>query len=622
MTNKSTVLQIPIEPEIKHSLYHPRASVLSDFSRWSLNKKIVVGYVSAFLIASTGIVTGFFVGRNIEQQARDVQAEAIEDIENVVGLKESLLTLLVHKDETLKSLQAGNLEEAQAGLSDFRAAHGRFKKSWVDFTDSDEFNESEESDEVTEAEAEIAANLLEDYEVIVTDYIRQANTLLEQTDLLGYTPDQLLSLQPQLLELNQNAFFSNLNGFIEEVTELAAATAEEQAEAAAVFQQASRTQLKIILVSTVISGGIGVLLMILISRVLLRPLQTMTQTVQQSIQQADFDVQVPVSSHDETGILAQTFNTHLKFVNQLLAQRETTNQQLESTLEELRHTQTQIVQSEKMSGLGKIVAGIAHEINNPVNFIHGNLAYVQSYVEALLGLVKMYQEQCPITTTEIRAEAEDVDLEFIQNDLPKTLDSMKTGSDRIREIVLSLRSFSRFDEADIKLVDIHEGLDSTLMILGYLLEAEADRPEIRVHRDYAILPLVECYAGLLNQVFLNVLTNAIEALSTERTPQTLQASIDRLDQITLRTALVDEQWVQITIADNGPGISPEVQQKMFDPFFTTKSVGEGTGMGLAVSYQIVTERHGGQLTCRSSLGEGAEFIIQIPVRGTVARESA
>ena len=274
-----------------------------------------------------------------------------------------------------------------------------------------------------------------------------------------------------------------------------------------------------------------------------------------------------------------------------------------------------------MSGLGKIVAGIAHEINNPVNFIHGNLAYVQNYVEALLGLVKMYQEQCPITTTEIRAEAEDVDLEFIQNDLPKTLDSMKTGSDRIREIVLSLRSFSRFDEADIKLVDIHEGLDSTLMILGYLLEAEADRPEIRVHRDYAILPLVECYAGLLNQVFLNVLTNAIEALSTERTPQTSQAPVDRLDQITLQTALVDEQWVQIKIADNGPGITPEVQQKMFDPFFTTKSVGEGTGMGLAVSYQIVTKRHGGQLTCRSSLGEGAEFIIQIPVRRTVTSES-
>ncbi|MEM6433842.1 MAG: ATP-binding protein [Cyanobacteria bacterium P01_D01_bin.115] len=621
MTNKSTVLKIPIKPEIKYSLYRPRASVFSGFSHWSLNKKIVAGYVSAFLVSSTGIATGFFVGRNIEQTAHDIQAEAIEDVENVISLKESLLTLLVHKDETLKNFQAGDLEAGQKDLSDFRAAHDRFKRNWEDFKDSDEFNESEESDEVTEAEAEIAADLLEDYEVIVTNYIQQANILFEQTDLLGYTPEQLRSLQPKLLELNQNEFITDLNDFIDKVTELANVTADEQVEAAAVFQQASRTQLQIILASTVISGVIGVLLMILISRVLLRPLQTMTQTVQHSIQQADFDVQVPVSSHDETGILAQTFNTHLKFVNQLLAQRETTNQQLESTLEELRHTQTQIVQSEKMSGLGKIVAGIAHEINNPVNFIHGNLAYVQNYVEALLGLVKMYQEQCPITTTEIRAEAEDVDLEFIQNDLPKTLDSMKTGSDRIREIVLSLRSFSRFDEADIKLVDIHEGLDSTLMILGYLLEAEADRPEIRVHRDYAILPLVECYAGLLNQVFLNVLTNAIEALSTERTPQTLQASIDRLDQITLRTALVDEQWVQITITDNGPGISPEVQQKMFDPFFTTKSVGEGTGMGLAVSYQIVTERHGGQLTCRSSLGEGAEFIIQIPVRRTVTSES-
>ena len=302
MANKSTVLQIPIEPEIKKSLHRPRASVFSGFGCWSLNEKIVAGYVAAFLVASTGIMAGFFLARNIEQAARNIQAEAIEDVENVISLKESLLALLVHKNETLKSIQASNLEKIQADLSDFRVAHGRFKKNWKAFRNSDEFDEAEESDEVTEAEAEIAAEILEDYEVIVTNNIRQADTLFDQTDLLGYTPDQLLLLQSKLLELNQNEFITNLTGFIENVTELANATAEEQAEAAEVFQQASTTQIKIILASTVISGVIGILLMIFISRVLLRPLQTMTHAVQQSIQQANFDVQVPVSSHDETGV--------------------------------------------------------------------------------------------------------------------------------------------------------------------------------------------------------------------------------------------------------------------------------------------------------------------------------
>jgi two-component system NtrC family sensor kinase len=215
---------------------------------------------------------------------------------------------------------------------------------------------------------------------------------------------------------------------------------------------------------------------------------------------------------------------------------------------------------------------------------------------------------------EIKEETEAMELEFVQSDLPKLLESMRVGTHRIREIVLSLRNFSRADESDFKAVEIHEGIESTLLILQHKLKARADRPAIQVTRDYGDLPKVECYPGPLNQVFMNLLANAIDAIEEGMVKSEAGQLQPGSDQITIRTARVNEQWVEIGIADNGPGIPPEIQGRLFDPFFTTKAVGKGTGMGLSISHQIITEKHRGKLVCNSSPGQGTEFIIQIPLQ--------
>ncbi|MEG5015905.1 MULTISPECIES: AAA family ATPase [unclassified Microcoleus] len=294
--------------------------------------------------------------------------------------------------------------------------------------------------------------------------------------------------------------------------------------------------------------------------------------------------------------------------------------QLEVTLSQLRSTQTQLIQTEKMSSLGQLVAGVAHEINNPINFIYGNVLHASDYSSELLGLIELYQESYPNANPEIVARTEDIDLAFIQEDLPKILKSMQVGVDRVRNIVLSLRNFSRLDEAEMKPVDVHSGIDSTLLILQHRLKKDALGHGVEVVKEYGQLPNVNCYASGLNQVFMNILSNAIDAVelgvgrpeTTAQLENPLSPIFER--RIKIRTEVCDQNLVRIYIADNGRGMTEEVRSRIFDPFFTTKAVGKGTGLGLSISYQIVVEKHGGKLMCFSAPGEGAEFVIEIPVK--------
>ena len=291
-------------------------------------------------------------------------------------------------------------------------------------------------------------------------------------------------------------------------------------------------------------------------------------------------------------------------------ERKAAETQLQAALRELKHAQVQLIQSEKMSGLGQMVAGIAHEINNPVNFIHGNLKYLGATVEDLLGLSLLYQKTYPNPPDTIQQKLEEVELDFVQSDVPKLLRSMQVGTERIQEIVLSLRVFSRLDESEIKQADIHEGIESTLMIVQHRLQAAGDRSAVEVERCYGQLPLVECYAGQLNQVFMTIIVNALDAM--ERCSHAEGAIACR--KLTLSTRFDSEQKkVTISIGDNGRGIPESILNKIFDPFFTTKPVGKGTGLGLSISHQIVVEHHKGCLSCISTVSEGTEFIITIPV---------
>jgi signal transduction histidine kinase len=292
---------------------------------------------------------------------------------------------------------------------------------------------------------------------------------------------------------------------------------------------------------------------------------------------------------------------------------QTQAQNLEKSLKELQHTQAQLIQAEKMSSLGQLIAGIAHEINNPVNFIHGNLQYINVYTQDLLKLIHLYQKYCTNPEPEILDFIKAIELDFLLADLPKIIKSMEVGTKRITEIILSLRNFSRLDEAEMKKVNIHQGIDSTLLILQNRLKEKADHSKIEVVKNYGNLPLVDCYPGQLNQVFMNILSNAIDALdscNSERSITEIQANPSK---IIITTEVLEKNYVAIRIADNGAGMTEAVKTRLFDPFFTTKPIGKGTGLGLSISYQIVVEKHKGHLRCVSEIGKGTEFCIEIPL---------
>ncbi|MBD2252380.1 ATP-binding protein [Nostoc parmelioides] len=394
---------------------------------------------------------------------------------------------------------------------------------------------------------------------------------------------------------------------------------------------------------------VAVILMLLIGKFILiwRPTIKSIQNLQlgtAEIAAGNFDYRLNIHTGDEIEDLAQSFNdmavklsqsretlmknTELTNMNQRLeleiAERKQAELELQKALQELQQTQAQLIQTEKMSSLGQLVAGVAHEINNPVSFIYGNITHANEYTEKLLELIHLYQQELTNPSAVIQEKIAEIDLEFLQEDLPKILRSMKMGSQRIQQIVLSLRNFSRLDEAEMKEVDIHEGIESTLLILQNRFKAKSQSYNIEIIKEYGQLPLVECHAGQLNQVFMNIINNAVDAL--EGSVVSGQWSIvngkttnnERLTtnspQITIRTEITNNNRVVIRIADNGPGITQQVMQKLFDPFFTTKPVGQGTGLGLSISYQIVVDKHSGVLRCESEIGKGTEFWIEIPLR--------
>src|ERR687886_99049 len=325
-----------------------------------------------------------------------------------------------------------------------------------------------------------------------------------------------------------------------------------------------------------------------------------------------------IAEHERTEAALRQSKARLK---QQAQQLEKEKQHATSLLEKLQHTQAQLIHTEKMTTLGQVIAGIAHEINNPVGFIYGNLDYANCYIKDLMRLVELYFHHYPQPVPEIAVEQDAMDLNFLMADMPKLLSSMKVGATRLRQIVLSLQNFLRAEQTEMKPIDLHEGLDSTLMILRHRLKGSDEHPEITVIKEYGSLPPVECFAGQLNQVFMHLLTNAIDVLqaSTDQrhTPRQIMITTGVKDMRRELSGGSSEENIPhavIRIADNGPGMSEDICRQLFEPFFTTKPAGKGTGLGLSISYQIVVEKHCGLLTCVSEPGKGAEFVIALPVR--------
>ncbi|MGB3512377.1 MAG: ATP-binding protein [Microcoleaceae cyanobacterium] len=394
------------------------------------------------------------------------------------------------------------------------------------------------------------------------------------------------------------------------------------------FAPARHLAISILLVGLILAAVMAVG-MLLLGHQIVRPILAIAHTAQ-LVSRGDLTQTVPVLTQNEIGLLALTFNqmiqqlkisykqlsdySHILEIKVDERTQELTekNLYLEQTMKKLKQTQAQLIQDEKMVSLGQLVAGVAHEINNPINFIYGNIKPTREYAEDLLDLLNLYHEYYPEPVDEIRDREKMIDLNFIQADFPGLLNSMEEGSKRIKEIVLSLRNFSRHDESRQKQVNIHEGIDSTLLILQSRLKPKVGYPEIQVVKEYDDLPLVECLAGQVNQVFMNIIANGIDAL--EMSWEQSHSTFDNIQPcIKIQTKVINKDWIAIYITDNGIGMPESVKNRIFDPFYTTKPVGKGTGLGLSLSYQIIVEKHSGKFYCNSVVGQGTEFALELPV---------
>jgi two-component system NtrC family sensor kinase len=551
------------------------------FNHLRIGQKISYGYALAIGIAIFGTAAGQRLGDDFRKQAL-VQV-------NVAQQQQQLLQNLQNTVFEARS-HAARLPTVLGNTVWLQYEQDRFlwKINEAKILISEiEFFARQNPDKLATEEAEFQAILKESARVI--DYYAQLiNLQLKEAEVWNLQPNSIESAQLQMLRNSSGQEAIVLDNFAQSLNELISAVEIYKQQGAEALEEAEGLRNRIILGSMLISALIAVVLADKTSRAIAQPIETVTNVAQQVARESNFNLQVPVTTQDEIGVLAVSFNQLIQRVSEYT--------------QELKQTQSQLIQTEKMSSLGQMVAGIAHEINNPVNFIGGNIDYANKYIQDLTDLVTLYQEYYPNPPDAILERIEDIELEFLREDLPKTLSSMKMGTDRIREIVVSMRNFSRSDDGNMKSADIHEGINSTLVILNHRL-----KQGIQVIKQYGKLPAVECSPAQLNQVFMNVIGNAIDALEEVK-----KGDKGYSPTIWISTEVTADNTVTVKIRDNGPGIAAGCAQQIFDPFFTTKSIGKGTGLGLAISYQIVAKHHG-KIEVNSQIGQGTEFVITLPV---------
>ncbi|WP_393010120.1 sensor histidine kinase [Limnothrix redekei] len=575
-------------------------------SNWHFSQKIALGYVLAIATGVVGSLAGIaladhFQGRGVAQ---------LHDATTQVQLLSDLRS----------NLQAARLAIDEAGDDEIPAAQRQ----------------------LFQQDAIAAIQAARDLANELTAYLKQ------NPQWLADRPDRLLHLANQSVAdlqeyanqqvLMQQANEANQSAAQKEAKEAAEAlewkalagadrtlarlvtTAHGQAEQAEVLlEEAQGLEKGIVILSLLLSAAVAGVIAMRVTRAIVNPLVRAATVAQGVAETGDFSQRVGITSQDEVGSLAQALDTLIERVaerNQELADAadlaSSQARTLYRTLMDLRRTQAQLIQTEKMSLLGQVVAGVAHEINNPTSFIYGNLIHVTEGVSHLLELLTLYEAGHGPHSPEIRSLVEQLDLEFVREDLPQLMASMRSGAERIRAIVLSLRLFARLDEAEVKAINLPQSLDSVLTILGSRLCAQAHRPAIVVQLDYGPLPPIECYAGQLNQVLMHILTNAIDAID-----EAFRQRPDRPLTLKLATRTLDPDWVSLAITDSGLGIPVSEQSRIFELFYTTKPVGKGSGMGLAIAQQVIVEKHGGTIDCESG-NWGTTFTLKLPVRLAIA----
>jgi two-component system, NtrC family, sensor kinase len=576
-----------VEPEnsAHKKLLHHRSINLNwlreRFNHLRIGQKISYGYALAIGIAILGTGAGLKVGEYFRKQAL-IQV-------NVAQQQQQLLQNLQNTVFEARS-HAARLPAVLGNAVWLQYEHDRFVQQINQakiLIAEIQFFALKNPDSLAIKEKDLQSRL-QRYTIVIDYYAQLTKLQLKEAEVGNLPANRIESAQLQMLRNRSGEEAIVLDKLAENLTEQIAEIEVLKLQGAEALEDAEGLRNRIILGSMVISGLLAVLLADKTSRAIAQPLESVTSVAQQVARESNFNLQVPVTTEDEIGVLAASFNELI--------------QRVSDYTEELKQTQSQLIQTEKMSSLGQMVAGIAHEINNPVNFIGGNIDHANRYIQDLADLVTLYQAYYPNPPEEIQDCIEDIELDFLSKDLPKTLASMKMGADRIREIVVSMRNFSRLDDGYMKPADIHEGIDSTLIILNHRL-----KQGIEVIKEYANLPPVECYGAQLNQVFMNVLGNAIDALEEVK-----KADKAFSPTIWICTEVTADNAVTVKIRDNGPGITAATAQQIFDPFFTTKSIGKGTGLGLAISYQIVA-KHQGKIEMNSQIGDGTEFAITLPI---------
>jgi signal transduction histidine kinase len=581
---------------------------LTNWQFSSIFRKIAYANFLVVSIAITGTVLGFFIGDYYEEQAQKTLTQATHQEELLRNLETYILKLRAHPYKLIGTVEQAlwfryEIQQFEEQIDEIKVLIDQLNQL------KDLSGSAAQSIDTFCKEAEIAIDLYEKrFQEIwpQVDPLRlspQSRKEAQQTVLLSVLEDETQKIDVQFEKLSSQ--LDKLIDIFEDQQEIG----QSQTKHAKIIRKV------IISISLIISTSMALILAIYTGRKIASPIELVTKTAQKVTADSNYNLEAPVITNDEVGILANAFNQlivkvkkqiyELSEAQYFLEKRvEERTHELQEALNSLQETQAQLIQTEKMSSLGEMVAGVAHEINNPVSFIHGNIAHVQEYLDDLLDLLLLYQKVYSDLKPEIHDKMEEIDFGYIQSDFPKILDSMRMGTRRIQTIVSSLRNFSRLDESEVKDVNLHEGLDSTLIILSSKI-----KPEIEIIKQYGDLPKITCYPAQLNQVFFNLIVNAIDAL--------LNSEIEA-KKIAIVTDRISHDRVQVKIEDNGPGIPKDIQHKIFNPFFTTKPIGEGTGLGLAISYRII-EKHQGKLEVVSEVGKGTTFKITLPIESYQVR---